>query len=82
VAAPVSGTEGTLIDTRGLPCPLPVLKLRKALLQRASGERVTLLATDPQADRDVPAFCDETGHRLIERTRTPNGAFRFVVERG
>ncbi|MFP4127042.1 MAG: sulfurtransferase TusA family protein [Alphaproteobacteria bacterium] len=73
---------GEAVDTRGLQCPLPVLKLRKALLQRAPGERVTLLATDPQAARDVPAFCAEAGHDLLEQEEAPAGTWRFVVARG
>ena len=75
-------SEPEAVDTRGLPCPLPVLKLRKALLQRAPGERVTLLATDPQAARDVPAFCAEAGHHLLEQAEAPAGTWRFVVARG
>ncbi|NBB71358.1 MAG: response regulator SirA [Alphaproteobacteria bacterium] len=72
----------TVVDTRGQACPLPVLKLRKALLAGAPGERVTLLASDPQAARDVPAFCEEAGHRLVSRDEAPAGTWRFVVERG
>jgi tRNA 2-thiouridine synthesizing protein A len=72
----------TLVDTRGQACPLPVLKLRKALSARAAGERVTLLASDPQAARDVPAFCDEAGHRLVALEEATAGTWRFVVERG
>lgn len=79
--AALSGPE-TVVDTRGLACPLPVLKLRKALLARPRGERVTLLATDPQAERDVPAYCTEAGHRLVARETEPAGVTRFVVERG
>ncbi len=71
-----------VVDTRGLACPLPVLKLRKALSTRAPGARVTLVATDPQADRDVPAYCTEAGHRLLAQTTDPAGVTRFVVERG
>ena len=73
---------GDVVDTRGLQCPLPVLKLRKALLPRAPGDEVTLLATDPQAARDVPAFCAEAGHRLVAQEEAPAGTWRFVVARG
>lgn len=72
----------SVVDTRGLACPLPVLKLRKALLTRAAGSRVTLLASDPQATRDVPAFCAEAGHRLVAQETDQAGVTRFVVERG
>jgi tRNA 2-thiouridine synthesizing protein A len=76
----VSGAD--VVDTRGLQCPLPVLKLRKALLQRKPGEQLTLLATDRQAASDVPAFCEETGHRLLAQEEDPAGTWRFVVARG
>jgi tRNA 2-thiouridine synthesizing protein A len=75
-------SAGDTVDTRGLQCPLPVLKLRKALSRRAAGERVTLLATDPQAAHDVPAFCAEAGHPLLEQDEDPVGTWRFVVARG
>ncbi len=77
----MTGADGEVVDTRGLACPLPVLKLRKALLTRAAGARVVLLASDPQAARDVPAFCDEAGHRLVAH-EAEGGTHRFVVERG
>lgn len=75
-------TAEDVVDTRGLACPLPVLKLRKALLQRGPGAQVVLLATDPQAARDVPAFCTEAGHRLVAQETTADGGTRFVVARG
>jgi len=78
----LSVTTDDVVDTRGLACPLPVLKLRKALLQRPPGAEVVLLATDPQAARDVPAFCTEAGHRLLTQATTADGSTRFVVARG
>lgn len=75
-------SEEAVVDTRGLACPLPVLKLRKALLAREVGARVVLLATDPQAARDVPAFCTEAGHELLHQETTADGGLRFVVARG
>ena len=68
------------IDAIGLLCPLPVLRLRKRMMPLASGARVHLLADDPAAVIDVPHFCAEAGHRLVEMTET-EGQMRFVVEK-
>lgn len=70
------------IDARGLLCPLPVLRLRKALIGAAPGTRVTLIASDKMAMVDVPHFCTEAGHVLIETVALEDGATRYEVERG
>ncbi|MBD3663352.1 sulfurtransferase TusA family protein [Sulfitobacter aestuariivivens] len=54
------------LDATGLLCPLPVLKLRKRLQGVAAGDCVRLLADDPAAIVDVPHFCAESGHQLVE----------------
>ncbi|GLK64980.1 sulfurtransferase TusA family protein [Paracoccus kondratievae] len=72
----------TLIDARGLLCPLPVLRLRKRLLDLPQGSRVMLLATDPAAVIDVPHFCAEAGHRLITSRQIAPGETEYIVERG
>jgi len=69
------------IDTRGLACPLPVLKTRKALNSMAPGEWLVLTATDPLAAIDIPHFCAEAGHRLIARSER-DGMLSFTIERG
>lgn len=71
-----------VIDARGLLCPLPVLRLRKRLVALPPGARVTLLATDPAAVIDVPHFCAESGHRLVETRDTAPGETAYTVERG
>lgn len=70
------------VDARGLLCPLPVLRLRKMLMARAQGERLRLIATDPAAVIDVPHFCAEGGHVMIDMHELADGARVFVVERG
>lgn len=57
-----------ILDARGLLCPLPVLKARKRLKELAPGECLTLHADDPAAVVDVPHFCAESGHELIDRS--------------
>lgn len=69
-----------LLDTSGLLCPLPVLKLRKRLRDLRSGEELTVVATDPAASVDVPHFCNEAGHELVEQTREGD-SYRFVVRK-
>ncbi|TWI28049.1 sulfurtransferase TusA family protein [Paracoccus sulfuroxidans] len=72
----------TRIDARGLLCPLPVLRLRKILLDLPPGARVVLVATDPAAIIDVPHFCRESGHLLIETRPLDDGSAEYLVERG
>ena len=74
--------DAPVIDARGLLCPLPVLRLRKALLALAPGQGLRLIATDPMAVVDVPHFCAEGGHRLVASRDLGDGAHEFTVERG
>lgn len=67
----------TEIDAIGLRCPLPVLRLRRALRET---QTVRLLADDAMAQIDVPHFCAEAGHRLINVTRAGD-VFTFTVAR-
>jgi tRNA 2-thiouridine synthesizing protein A len=77
-----AAAEGaTLLDLRGLLCPLPVLKARKAIGRVAPGARLLIEATDPMSAIDVPHFCAENGHRLVASDKDGD-LFRFVVERG
>lgn len=68
----------TQIDARGLICPLPVLRLRKALLALAPGQVVRMVASDPMAMIDVPHFCAEAGHELISATLSEGGTAYLV----
>jgi TusA-related sulfurtransferase len=56
------------IDTRGLNCPLPILKAKKALADMASGQTLKVVATDSGSVRDFQAFANQTGNELIEQT--------------
>ena len=56
-----------ILDTRGLKCPLPVLKARKRLKSLDPGEVLTVEATDPMAVIDFPHFCSESGHELVSQ---------------
>ena len=56
------------IDTRGLNCPLPILKAKKALSELQTGQVLKVLATDPGSLRDFQAFARQTGNELIEQS--------------
>jgi len=72
---------GQELDTSGLSCPLPVLKARKRLGEMAAGAQLTVIATDPKAETDIPEFCDAAGHRLVA-SRCEGGQLEFVIEKG
>lgn len=72
------GGACTVLDARGLACPLPVLKARKAMRGAPPGGLLKVLATDPGAPADFAAFCEVTGHRL-ERSGEEDGALVFVI---
>ena len=68
------------IDTRGLNCPLPILKAKKALSELASGQVLKVLATDPGSVRDFQAFARQTGNELLEQ-QTVNDEFVHYLRR-
>ena len=68
------------IDTRGMNCPLPILKAKKALADMASGEVLKVVATDPGSTRDFQAFSRQTGNELIEQT-AENAEFVHYLRR-
>ncbi len=70
-----------MLDLKGLKCPLPVLKTRKALTRLSDGDQLIVLTTDPMAEIDIPHFCQENGHTLIEGERTEFG-HRFRLSKG
>ena len=66
------------IDTRGLNCPLPILKAKKALAELESGQLLKVVATDPGSLRDFQAFTRQTGHELVEQ-QTLNREFIHLL---
>jgi tRNA 2-thiouridine synthesizing protein A len=66
------------VDASGLNCPLPLLRLKKALMEVQSGEIVKIIATDPAAHLDIGVYVDQTGHQLIELTRQSNIQVFFI----
>ena len=68
------------LDCRGLLCPLPIIRLSKAVKAVDVGAVIEMLATDPGSVPDMEAFEKQTGHRVLERSEA-NGVFRFLVQR-
>jgi tRNA 2-thiouridine synthesizing protein A len=68
------------MDLRGLLCPLPVLKARKALIAMASGEVLEVKASDPMSAIDMPHFCNEQGHVLLLQEQDGE-IFTFRIKR-
>jgi tRNA 2-thiouridine synthesizing protein A len=69
-----------LVDARGLNCPLPILRTKKALNEMKSGEVIRITATDPASVRDFQAFARQTGNELVEHGED-DGAFWFLLRR-
>jgi len=69
-----------LLDVKGLNCPLPILRAKKALKDIPTGGTLEVLATDPGAVKDFEAFCRTTGNELVE-SKTENNVFSFVIKR-
>ena len=67
------------LDTRGLLCPLPVLKLRKLLESTEQKDKIKLMTDDPAAIVDVPHFCNEQGYQILESSNGTDYDF-FIIE--
>jgi tRNA 2-thiouridine synthesizing protein A len=68
------------LDLKGLTCPLPVMKARKAISELPLGAKLEVFATDPGSVPDFTAFCESTGNKLVEQSET-GGTYRFLIER-
>ena len=69
------------IDTRGLNCPLPILRAKKALTELTSGQILKITATDPGSVRDFAAFAKQTGHALLESGEANKEFFYFLKKK-
>lgn len=67
-----------VLDTKGLNCPLPVLKAKKALSQVPAGGLLRVLSTDPGSVADFEAFCRQTGNELVE-SKSEDDTFSFLI---
>jgi TusA-related sulfurtransferase len=69
------------IDTRGLNCPLPILRAKKALADMASGTVLKIVATDPGSMRDFQAFAKQTGNELLAQQTVGKEYIHFLKRR-
>lgn len=69
-----------LLDAKGLNCPLPILKAKKALKDVAVGETLEILSTDPGSVADFQAFSRTTGNELVEHDED-GGVYRFILRK-
>ncbi len=68
------------LDARGLVCPLPILRCKKALAEIMAGQILKVIATDPGSVKDFQAFCKQTGHELLSLTQG-NNEFVFTIKK-
>jgi TusA-related sulfurtransferase len=69
------------VDTKGMACPLPILKAKRALAEVSSGELIRVVATDPASVRDFQAFAKQTGNELVEQTNTASEYIHILRRR-
>jgi len=68
------------LDARGLNCPLPILRAKKALNELSGGQVLRIMATDPGSVKDFEAFAQQTGNELIDSTES-GGEFHFLLKK-
>lgn len=69
-----------VLDAKGMNCPLPILKTKKALQGLETGQMLEVLATDPGSVADFKAFCRQTGNELVESTQDGD-VYKFLIKR-
>ena len=80
MSTPPTPQPDRTVDARGLNCPLPILRTKKALNEMAGGQTLHVVATDPGSVRDFQAFARQTGHDLLSST-AGDGEFRFLLRK-
>ncbi|MCP5372887.1 MAG: sulfurtransferase TusA family protein [Hyphomicrobiales bacterium] len=68
------------LDTKGMNCPLPILKTKKAIKDLTAGETITVESTDPGSVKDFEAFCRSTGNELLESSEA-NGVYSYIIKK-
>jgi TusA-related sulfurtransferase len=69
------------IDTRGLNCPLPILRAKKALADMMQGQVLMVVSTDPGSNRDFQAFCRQTGNELLGQQNVGKDHIHYLKRR-
>lgn len=70
----------TVLDVKGLNCPLPILRAKKAIKDISSGDTLQVIATDPGSVKDFDAFCRQTGNTLVSQSET-GGVYTFNIKK-
>lgn len=70
----------TFLDTKGMNCPLPILKTKKAIKGLNTGDTVKVESTDPGSVKDFEAFCRSTGNKLLEQNEA-GGVYTYIIEK-
>ncbi len=73
-------TANERLDARNLNCPLPILRVRKALKRMSQGELLEVTATDPGSVKDIDAFCRQTGDELLSASEA-KGEYVFLIRK-
>ncbi|MEJ2403441.1 MAG: sulfurtransferase TusA family protein [Candidatus Thiodiazotropha sp.] len=68
------------LDARGLNCPLPILRTKKALAGMQTGEVLEIVASDPGSVKDLDSFCSQTGNEMLS-SQSHNGEFQFRIRK-
>lgn len=69
------------VDARGLNCPLPILRAKKALAEMQPGQTLRVVSTDPGSVKDFQAFAKQTGNELLSQGETADKLFEFYLKR-
>lgn len=70
-----------VLDCKGLSCPMPMMKLAKAMKEMNSGEIIEMLGTDPGTKSDMPKWCEKTGNILLEESDLGGGVTRMLIQK-
>ena len=76
----MSGDVPLILDVKGLNCPMPLLKAKKALNELSAGSLLRVFATDPGSVKDFRVFSEQSGHKLLESS-DDNGTFSYLLEK-
>jgi tRNA 2-thiouridine synthesizing protein A len=69
------------LDCKGLSCPMPMMKLAKAMKDLKAGEVLEMLGTDPGTKSDLPKWCEKTGNEMLQENALEGGVFRFLIRK-
>ncbi len=69
------------LDTRGLTCPIPIMRLKKRMESLSSGQRLRVVASDPSCVMEIATYAKKTGNTLLESSKSSEGDFVFVLKK-